>query len=79
MSKHLTPFELQQKGMEILVRELGHAEALRFMLQFRKGAGDYTKDRKAILAGANLEGLLESSARRVKTTKAASTSRRRSA
>lgn len=79
MSKHLTPFELQQKGMDILVRELGYEEAIRFMLQFSKGSGDYTKDRKAMLAGATLEGLLESSAKRIKAAKAAANSRRRSA
>jgi hypothetical protein len=79
MSKHRTPFELQQKGMEILVRELGHEEALRFMPQFRRGSGDYTKDRKAMLAGANLEGLLGSSARRVKSAKSSGATRRRSA
>ncbi len=30
----MTPIELQQRGMEILIRELGYADASRFILQF---------------------------------------------
>jgi len=36
----MTPIELQQRGMEILIRELGYADAMRFMLQFTRGRGD---------------------------------------
>ena len=76
MKKYLTPFELQHRGMDILVRELGYEEAMRFMLQFSRGKGDYTKERRKMLAGLTLAELLESSARSVKAAKAARTRRR---
>jgi hypothetical protein len=69
MSEYLTPIELQQKGMEILVRELGYADAVRFMLQYCRGRGDYTKDRRKMLAGATLDELLAGSRRRMTQAK----------
>lgn len=65
MNKPSTPFELQRRGMEALVRELGYADALRFMLQFSAGKGDYTKERRRLLAGATVEELLDASAKRI--------------
>jgi hypothetical protein len=43
------PAELRRRGIEVLVRELGYANAMRFMLQFDSGRGDYTKERDQIL------------------------------
>jgi hypothetical protein len=63
----VTPIELQQRGMEILVRELGYADAVRFMLQFSQGRGDYTKHRRRLLRDAELEELLKASERRIKS------------
>ncbi len=37
--------EINHEAMRVLVRELGIVRALRFMGQYRTGAGDYTADR----------------------------------
>lgn len=41
--------ELRGKALQILVRELGYADAVRFMLMYQKGSGDYTRERHAML------------------------------
>jgi hypothetical protein len=62
----MTPIELQERGMAILVRELGYADAVRFILQFSRGRGDYTRRRRRLLANVGLDELLWASANRVK-------------
>jgi hypothetical protein len=47
--------ELRGKGFEILVRELGPANALRFLGLHQAGSGDYTKERDQWLCGLKLE------------------------
>ncbi len=53
------PADLRRKATEILVRELGYADAMRFLLQFESGQGDYTADRDAILPDLSTEDLLK--------------------
>jgi hypothetical protein len=48
-AKYLTPHEIRTIGFEALLRELGPADAIRFILQYEKGHGDYTRDRKKLL------------------------------
>ncbi len=79
MKKHMTPIELQEEGMRVLVRELGYVDAMRFMLQFRRGKGDYSKERHKLLKGVTIEDALRASERVIKDAKAAKTRRRRSA
>ena len=55
----MTPFEVQQRGMAALIHELGYAGAVRFMLQFRRGKGNYTKERRTLLAGVSVEDALK--------------------
>jgi hypothetical protein len=43
--KDLSPAQLQQAGLDALVKELGVVGAVRFMQQFDCGRGDYTSDR----------------------------------
>lgn len=57
----MTPYDLQVKGMKVLVRELGYEHAMRFMLQFRGGKGDYTKERKSMLKDLTMDDLLTQS------------------
>lgn len=49
MSAITNPAELRRRGVEVLVRELGYANAMRFLLQYESGQGDYTHDRQQIL------------------------------
>ena len=74
----MTPVELQSRGMQILVRELGYADAVAFMLQFSTGSGDYTKDRHTLLKGATIEQLIAESEKLVKQTRPAPAKPRRS-
>lgn len=43
------PAELRRRGLEVLVRELGYVNAMRFMLQYETGQGDYSRDRSQFL------------------------------
>ena len=42
---NLNPIEIQKAGYDALVKSLGVAGYIRFMQQFDKGHGDYTKER----------------------------------
>lgn len=53
-----TPNQLRQRGLEILVRELGYAEAMRFMHLFELGEGDYTEERKNALPAWSVDEVL---------------------
>lgn len=37
--------ELREQATEILIREMGIVDAVRFLSHFRAGSGDYTKER----------------------------------
>ena len=43
------PSELRRRGLEILVRELGYLDAMRFLHQYETGHGDYTRERHELL------------------------------
>lgn len=42
---HLTDAQIRAKGIQRLVEALGASGAIRFMKQFDRGSGDYTKER----------------------------------
>jgi hypothetical protein len=52
------PAELRRRALEVLVKELGYVDAMRFLLQCELGAGDYTTDRDALLPDWPNEELL---------------------
>jgi hypothetical protein len=49
VSPILNPAELRRRGLDILVRELGYVNAMRFLSQYETGQGDYTRDRDQLL------------------------------
>jgi hypothetical protein len=51
--------ELRSRGFEVLVRELGVANAIRFLHLYGTGTGDYTRDREKWLAGLTIEQIEE--------------------
>lgn len=56
MSVEIRPLsEINQQATEILVREMGVVDALRFLSQFSTGLGDYTKEREQWLDDLSLE------------------------
>ena len=55
------PAELRRRALAILVRELGYVDAMRFLLQYELGSGDYTHDRDQLLPDWSDEELLRRS------------------
>lgn len=60
----LSPAELRREGWEALTRALGPADAMRFMMQYDPGHGDYTEERRALFAELTLDEVL-AEARRI--------------
>ena len=58
MTPMQSPVELRRRGLEILIREMGYADAMRFLLQYESGQGDYTRERQAIIPKWTDEELL---------------------
>lgn len=55
----LTPIEIQKAGWEALKKQLGLVGALRFLLQYEKGEGDYTKLRKSLFKNETVESIID--------------------
>ena len=55
---HRTPVEIQRAGWEALKKQLGVTGALKFLLQYEKGEGDYTKLRRKFFKGKTVKGLM---------------------
>ena len=51
----LSPAQLRQLGIEALVQALGAVGMVRFLQQFDRGSGDYTRDRDTVLADVTLD------------------------
>jgi len=47
--------EINDEAIRLLVREMGAADAARFIGQFTTGYGDYTEERKEMLKDLTLE------------------------
>lgn len=59
MSVHLQPIQqLNKRAEEALVKEIGIVDTLRFLSQFRTGAGDYTADRKTLFEGLSAKDIV---------------------
>ena len=50
--------ELTSRAIEVLSRELGPADMLRFVNQFTNGFGDYTAERDALLGAITLDQII---------------------
>ena len=51
--------EINEQAIRILVREMGAADAARFISQFTMGSGDYTEERKALFKGLTVEEVVQ--------------------
>jgi hypothetical protein len=56
---NLTPVEIQKAGWKALKKQLGLVGALRFLLQYEKGEGDYTKLRRELFKDETVESLID--------------------
>jgi hypothetical protein len=52
-------YQIRMEGWRALTERLGAAGAMRFMMQYDPGYGDYTKERQAIFAGLTIDRLLD--------------------
>ena len=50
--------EVTRQAIEILSRELGPADTMRFIGQFTTGHGDYTAERETLFGQATLEQII---------------------
>ena len=59
MTVNIKPLaEVTHRAIEILCRELGAADTMRFINQFTNGHGDYTAERDALFAGETLDQMI---------------------
>lgn len=54
----LDPVQLRARGFEALVQALGWVNAVRFIQQYERGHGDYTRERADILPDWDAETLV---------------------
>lgn len=59
-SASMSAYQIRLEGWKALTDRLGPAGAMRFMMQYDPGHGDYTKERQEIFADLDLEELLAS-------------------
>lgn len=53
-----TLHEVKQEGIQVLMDNLGPADAIRFLHQFDRGYGDYTAERRRLLGSLTREQIL---------------------
>lgn len=63
-SSPMSLYEIRMEGWKALTERLGPAGAMRFMMQYDPGHGDYSKERHEIFSALTLEELLKSMERR---------------
>jgi hypothetical protein len=56
-------YEIRMEGWKALTERLGPAGAMRFMMQYDPGHGDYSREREQIFRDLTVDDLLESVAR----------------
>ncbi len=54
-----TDAQVRREGFHALLDRLGPADALRFLMQYESGSGDYTRDRHQWLDDISLEQAIE--------------------
>ena len=52
-------YQIRMEGWKALTERLGPSGAMRFMMQYDPGYGDYTKERQDIFAELTIDSLLE--------------------
>ena len=50
--------ELTHRALQVLSREMGVADTLRFLSQFGPGRGNYTEERAVLFEGLTLDAIL---------------------
>lgn len=63
--RELTSEQTRKKGIEVLARNLGPVDMVRFLQQFELGAGDYSRDRHAWLDGFTVGDIVKAAKSRL--------------
>lgn len=50
--------EINELAIRLLVREMGAADAARFISQFTTGYGDYTEERKTLFKDVSIDDMI---------------------
>ncbi len=58
-SSSMSLYQIRMEGWRALTERLGPAGAMRFMMQYDPGHGDYTKERRDIFAELTIDNLLD--------------------
>ena len=53
-------YEIRMEGWKALTERLGPAGAMRFMMQYDPGRGDYSKERHEIFSDLDIDKMLDS-------------------
>jgi hypothetical protein len=65
----LSPYELRREGWRALTERLGVSGAMKFLMQYDPGHGDYTEERQQLFADVSLDdALTELRAQRARST-----------
>jgi len=59
--------EVNQQAINLLYKELGVVDAVRFLKQFTQGYGNYTQEREVIYANKSLDDIVSEIEKRRKT------------
>jgi hypothetical protein len=59
-SSSMSAYQIRLEGWKALTERLGPSGAMRFMMQYDPGHGDYTQERQEIFADLELEDLIAS-------------------
>jgi hypothetical protein len=54
----LSLYELRQEGWRALTERLGISGAMRFLMQYDPGHGDYTEERRGLFSDLSLDDVL---------------------
>jgi len=60
MSRSMSLYEIRMEGWKALTERLGPAGAMRFMMQYDPGHGDYSRERHEIFASLTIDELTSS-------------------
>lgn len=50
--------EVNQMATDLIIKEMGVVDTIRFLNQFRPGQGDYTKDRNKLFEGMEVKDIV---------------------